>query len=57
MACSCSSRRRALNAGASGLVRHYPGRDLTVVILSNLEAGAWDPVGVIHDMVVAGAFG
>jgi CubicO group peptidase (beta-lactamase class C family) len=48
--------KEGINAGVSGLVRHYPGRDLTVVILSNLEEGAWDPVGVVHDLVVEGAF-
>jgi CubicO group peptidase (beta-lactamase class C family) len=44
------------NVGVSGLVRHYPRRDLTVVILSNLEDGAWGPGGLAHDMVVEGAF-
>lgn len=48
--------KEGINAGASGLVRHYPGRNLTVVILSNLEDGAWGPAGVVHDMVMAGAF-
>jgi CubicO group peptidase (beta-lactamase class C family) len=48
--------KEGINAGVSGVVRHYPARDLTVVILSNLEEGAWDPVGVVHEMVVAGAF-
>jgi hypothetical protein len=42
--------------GASGLVRHYPGRDVTVVMLSNLEMGVWTPLGVVHEMVMAGAF-
>lgn len=48
--------KEGINAGASCVVRHYPGRDLTVVILSNLEQGAWEPLGVVHDMVTAGAF-
>jgi CubicO group peptidase (beta-lactamase class C family) len=48
--------KEGINPGASGLVRHYPGRDLTVVMLSNLEDGVWDPIGVAHEMVVAGAF-
>jgi CubicO group peptidase (beta-lactamase class C family) len=48
--------KEGINPGASGLVRHYPARDLTVVILSNLERGAWDPIGVAHEMVVEGAF-
>ena len=45
------------NAGVSGLVRHYPARDLTVVMLSNLDDGVWEPIRVAHEMVVAGAFG
>jgi CubicO group peptidase (beta-lactamase class C family) len=46
-----------INAGVSGLVRHYPARDLTVVMLSNLEDGVWEPIRTAHEMVVAGAFG
>jgi CubicO group peptidase (beta-lactamase class C family) len=45
------------NAGVSGLVRHYPARDLTVVMLSNLEDGVWEPIRTAHEMVMAGAFG
>jgi CubicO group peptidase (beta-lactamase class C family) len=48
--------KEGINPGASGLVRHYPGRDLTVVVLSNLERGAWDPIQAVHEMVMAGAF-
>ena len=44
------------NAGVSGLVRHYPARDLTVVMLSNLEDGVWEPIRTAHEMVMAGAF-
>jgi CubicO group peptidase (beta-lactamase class C family) len=46
-----------INAGVSGLVRHYPARDLTVVMLSNLEDGVWEPIRVAHEMVMAGALG
>jgi CubicO group peptidase (beta-lactamase class C family) len=46
-----------INPGVSGLVRRYPARDLTVVMLSNLEDGVWEPIRVAHEMVVAGAFG
>ena len=48
--------KEGINVGVSGLVRHYPGRDLTVVMLSNLEKGVWAPIGVAHEMVIAGAF-
>jgi CubicO group peptidase (beta-lactamase class C family) len=48
--------KEGINAGVSGLIRHYPARDLTVVILSNLEEGAWEPARFMHEMVVGGAF-
>ena len=48
-------QKEGINAGTSCVLRHYPGRDVTVVILSNLEQGAWDPLGVVHEMVMAGA--
>ena len=48
--------KEGINAGVSAIVRHYPARDLTLVILSNLEDGAWDPGRRLHDDVVAGTF-
>jgi CubicO group peptidase (beta-lactamase class C family) len=33
-----------VNAGASGILRHYPKSGLDVVVLSNAEEGAWDLV-------------
>lgn len=50
-------QKEGINAGTSCVLRHYPGRDVTVAILSNLETGAWDPLGVVHEMVEADAFG
>jgi hypothetical protein len=41
-----------INAGASGVIRHYPEDDLTVVILSNMEKGAWGPIARVHEWVV-----
>ena len=49
-------QKEGINAGTSCVLRHYPDRDLTVVILSNLEMGAWDPLGVAHEMVMTGGF-
>jgi hypothetical protein len=37
-------------------VRLYPARGLVVVILSNLEEGAWAPGRLVHDLVEAGGF-
>lgn len=41
-------------AGASGLIRYFPASDISVVLLSNLEEGAWEPIRKIHDLVVSG---
>ena len=49
--------KEGANAGASGLIRHFPEQDINVVILSNMEDGAWEPVRKIHEMVVAGRVG
>ena len=47
-------QKEGINAGVSGMIRHYPKRDLNVVILSNMESGAWKPMRHIHDLVVDG---
>jgi CubicO group peptidase (beta-lactamase class C family) len=49
-------QKEGSNPGVGGLVRHYPGRDLTMVVLSNLEQGTWETAEGIHAMIVAGAF-
>ena len=49
-------QKEGIHAGTSCVLRHYPGHDVTLVILSNLEEGAWDPLGVVHEMVIAGEF-
>ncbi len=33
-----------INAGASGIVRHYPAQGVDLVVLSNTEDGAWRPI-------------
>jgi CubicO group peptidase (beta-lactamase class C family) len=50
-------QKEGYNAGVSGMIRHFPARDLSAVILSNMADGAWKPIQVIHEMVVAGRFG
>ena len=50
-------QKEGINAGVSGVIRHYPAHDINLVLLSNMEEGAWDPLWHIHDLVVAGAFG
>ncbi|MCP4540565.1 MAG: beta-lactamase family protein [Chloroflexi bacterium] len=49
-------QKEGINAGVSGMIRHFPDRDINVVILSNMIGGAWGPVWKIHEMVVAGEF-
>jgi CubicO group peptidase (beta-lactamase class C family) len=41
------------NAGASGMIRYYPDDDISLVILSNQENGAWDPGREVHKMIVS----
>ena len=45
--------KEGINPGVSGLIRHYFKSDINVVLLSNTEKGAWEPVKKVHDMVVA----
>jgi len=42
-----------INAGASAIIRHYPGPDLDVAVLSNSERGAWPVIDEVHDAVRA----
>ena len=42
-----------INAGASGIVRCYPEDGLDVVVLSNSERGATEPIDEIHRLVRA----
>jgi CubicO group peptidase (beta-lactamase class C family) len=37
--------------GVSGLIRHYFDTDINVVILSNMEQGAWEPIRKIHRVI------
>lgn len=38
------------NAGASGILTHYPKQAVTVVVLSNMQEGAWEPIERIQSM-------
>ena len=49
-------QKEGINAGASGLIRHFPEQDINVVILSNMEDGVWGPIRKIHQLVVDGKF-
>jgi hypothetical protein len=49
-------QKEGINAGVSGMMRHYPAQDVNVILLSNMQGGVWDPVRKVHE-VVAGAAG
>jgi CubicO group peptidase (beta-lactamase class C family) len=49
-------QKEGINAGVSGLIRHFPEQDISVVLLSTMEGGVWDPVWKVHEMVVAEDF-
>jgi len=46
--------KEGINTGVSALIRHFPEYDINIVILSNMEAGVWEPVRKIHEMVSSG---
>ena len=50
-------QKEGINPGASGLIRHYPEKDISVAILSNMESGVWKPARRIHDIVISGEIG
>jgi len=45
-------QKEGVNAGVSALIRHFPGQDINVVLLSNMSDGVWDPVWDIHEVVL-----
>ena len=50
-------QKDGVNAGVSGVIRHFPAQDINVIILSNMMSGVWKPVWRIHGMVTDGQFG
>jgi CubicO group peptidase (beta-lactamase class C family) len=49
-------QKEGINAGVSAIIRHFPQQDISVVLLSNMEAGVWEPIWTVHELVVQGAF-
>lgn len=43
--------KEGINVGASGVLSRYLARDVTFVVLSNRESGAWDPIEMIEAWV------
>lgn len=44
--------KEGVNVGVSAVIRHFPDRDINVILLSNLEEGVWEPVWAIHKMLM-----
>ncbi|HEY0755449.1 MAG TPA: serine hydrolase domain-containing protein [Ktedonobacteraceae bacterium] len=42
-----------INAGTSAVLRHYPARDINVVLLANIQDGVWEPLKTIHRLLMA----
>jgi len=43
--------KEGVNVGASGILRHYPTRDVTVAVLAVGENAAWPPIEAIDEAV------
>jgi CubicO group peptidase (beta-lactamase class C family) len=50
-------QKEGANAGVSALLRHDPGRDLTLVVLANQADVAWPVARMVQARVDAGEFG
>ena len=48
--CECYWKE-GINVGVSAVLRYYPPSRVTVVILSTLESGAWDPLKQVDRML------
>ncbi len=47
-------QKDGINAGVSAVIRHYPARDVNVVLLSNMMDGVWEPVWEVHRVLMSG---
>lgn len=52
-----SYHKEGINVGVSGMMRHFPAQNITVVLLSTLSEGVWAPMGQIHELIVEMAKG
>lgn len=44
-------QKEGINAGTSAVLRRYPDLDITVVLLSNMESGVWEPLRHVHRLL------
>ncbi len=45
-------QKEGINAGCSAYLRYYPGSDITVILLSNMMDGVWDPIWFVHEALM-----
>ncbi|GAC1384081.1 MAG: serine hydrolase [Ktedonobacteraceae bacterium] len=48
------AQKEGNNAGVSAVLRHYPDQDINVILLANIQHGAWEPISTIHRLLKAG---
>jgi hypothetical protein len=48
------AEKEGVNAGVSAAIRHYPDRDVNVVLLGNTPGHEWTPVEVVHNLLAGG---
>ena len=48
------AQKEGIYDGASAVICHYPDHDINVVLLSNMQMGAWEPLEWIHRLLMAG---
>lgn len=46
------AEKEGINTGVSAVIRHYPAQDINVVLLSNTQAGVWEPLKAIHRLLL-----
>jgi len=47
------AQKEGIYDGASAVMRHYPDQDINVVVLSNMQMGAWEPLNWLHRLLMA----
>ena len=43
--------KEGINVGASGILQHFTSQNVTLVVLSNIEEGAWEPIEEVSRLV------
>jgi hypothetical protein len=48
------AQKEGNNVGVSAVIRHYPDQDINVILLANIQHGAWEPLRTIHHLLKEG---